>query len=319
MNVKTHTRNLRETDDLKRLINRQAKKIRKFLPTFASQDIDLNVDIERHSKKNQFHVSLSLALPQKSIHCEDIEYNLAAAVNKAFSELIRRIKRFKSKLNREKHWQRDPKLNTVPAVTPQPGAYDEYQMSLEKIENYLRREIYHQVVLQNLPPGIVQPHALVDEVYLEVTANNATRPENLPPEQYMFQIARRLLSKKVRELRRSADQPHVEEPGNQSPQWDDEDLHFFQPDESLRLEDLLTDKKAATPEEYLAEEETEAILQKAIAALPGDIREAFVLYSLEEFNSHEVAMIMGKTREEVLEAVKEARESLRGELQMSRT
>ncbi|HSR53696.1 MAG TPA: sigma-70 family RNA polymerase sigma factor [Acidobacteriota bacterium] len=320
MNVKTHTRNLRETQDLRKLIDRQCRKVRRFLPTFASQDIDLNIDIERHSKKNQFHVSISLALPQKALHCEDTEYNLTPAVLKAFSELIRRIKRFKSKLNREKHWQRDLKLHAPPpSEQSRPDVFDEYQDGLEKIENYLRRELYHRVVTQDLPPGLLQPHELVDEVYLKVTSNPAGRPENVSPDQYMFQVARRTLGEKVQELREAAATRHVEEPTDGTPQWEDEDLNFYQPDESLKLEDLLTDKKAATPEEYLREEETEELLQKAIAALPKELREPFVLYSLEGFNSHEVAMIMDKTREEVLDAVDQARQTLRGEMQVSRT
>jgi RNA polymerase sigma factor (sigma-70 family) len=131
----------------------------------------------------------------------------------------------------------------------------------------------------------------------------------------MFQVARRVLNQRLQDAIESGKHAHVEEPPEDSQQWEDEPLNFYQPDESLRLEDLMRDSSIATPEEYLAEEETEERLQNAIAELPDEVREPFILYALEGFNSDEAAMILGKEKEEILDAVKHARKLLREQVE----
>ncbi|MFZ0426509.1 MAG: flagellar biosynthesis protein FliA, partial [Acidobacteriota bacterium] len=97
-------------------------------------------------------------------------------------------------------------------------------------------------------------------------------------------------------------------------QWEDEALNFYQPDEAMHLEDLMSDGSTSNPEELMEREETEAQLQRAIAALPSSIRESFVLFALEGFTSDEVAMMTGKEPQEVLDEVEQAREALRRDL-----
>lgn len=311
MNVKIQSRNVRVTQNLNNLVERQATKIRKLLPTFRSHDLDIHVHLEQFSTRRQFHTALVLNLPQKAIHVDTVEDEVSPSVLRAFNELRRRVKRFKSQLSREKIRNRSAAPAAVPAGEASVDLGDAVGESLEKIENYIRREIYHRAVLQGIPPGMLEPHDLVDEVFVQVNSKQPARPEHLTLEQWMFQVARRVLSERLQEARDSSRQPHVEEPRQEAEQWEDEPLNFYQPDESLKLEDLLSDTSAATPEEYLAEEETEERLQKAIAELPDEVREVFVLYALEEFNSDEVAMMLGTNKEAVLEAVNQARQLLR--------
>ena len=314
MNVKIQSRHVRVTQNLNSLIERQATKIRKLLPTFRSRDLDVHVHLEQFSTKKQFHVALGLTLPQKAIHVDTIEEEVSTAVLRAFNELRRRVKRFKSQLNREKIRVRGPLPPPEPAGEPALDVGEAVGENLDKIENYIRREIYHRAILQGLPPGILQPQALVDDVFVQVNSRQPARPEHLSVEQWMFQVARRILNQRLQEAFESGKDAHIEEPAKESAQWDDEPLDFFQPDESLRLEDLMRDSSAATPEEYLAEEETEERLQNAIADLPDEVREPFILYALEGFNSDEVAMILGKKKEEVLDVVKRARQLLREQI-----
>ncbi len=67
-------------------------------------------------------------------------------------------------------------------------------------------------------------------------------------------------------------------------------------------------------EEILARAEAVEKLQKEIANLPSSVRESFVLFSLEGFNSDETAMITGKEPADVLTEVEEARLELRKRL-----
>lgn len=318
MNVKIQSRHVRVTPSLNSLIERQATKIRKLLPTFQSRDLDVHVSLEQLSTKKQFHAALVLTLPQKAIHVDTIEEEVSTAILRAFNELRRRVKRFKSHLNREKIRVRAPQPVAPSSGEPAQDVGEAVGDNLEKIENYIRREIYHRAIIQGLPPGILQPHEVVDEVFIEVSSRKPARPQHLSLEQWMFQVARRVLSQKLRDAVESGKLAHVEEPPKETEQWEDEPLNFYQPDESLRLEDLLRDSSVATPEEYLAEEETEERLQNAIAELPDKVREPFILYALEGFNSDEAAMILGQQKDEVLEAVKNARRLLRKQVDEKR-
>ena len=312
MNLKIQNRHLRVTQDLRRLIERQSRKIGKLLPTFASHDLNLHVALEKLPRGKQFHAALVLTMPQRAIRVEEVENDPATSVLRSFEELLRRIKRFKSQLNREKFWQRQPEISTSDSsaqeVRELEGAIEQ---NLEKIENYIRRELYHHATVENLPISALEPQAVLDEVFLEVSSGEVTRPEDVPLEQWMFQVARTALQQRIEGLQASQEQPHIEEISPRSSNWEDEQLHFYQPDEVLRLEDLMSDDHSISPEKLLEQEEAYEQLQRAVANLPGSVRESFVLFALEGFNSDEIAMVTGKSPSEVLDDVERARTELR--------
>jgi RNA polymerase sigma factor (sigma-70 family) len=312
MNVKIQNRHLQLTQNLQRLVERQSKKVGKLLPTFASHDLDLHVTLEKLPRGKQYHTVLVLTMPQNVIRVEEVENNLTTSVLRSFEELLRRIKKFKSRLNREKFWQKEPGLPDRTVLSANTRELENaINQNLDKVENYIRRELYYHSTLDNFPAGILQPQALVDEVFLEVSSQATSRPENVPLEQWMFQIARNAISQRIEALRVTLEQPHIEETAPRQSQWEDEELHFHQPDEVIRLEDLMSDDHSVSPEEAMEQEEAREQLQKAIAKLPGSLRESLVLFALEGFNADEIAMITGKKSAEVLDDVEEARHQLR--------
>jgi RNA polymerase sigma factor (sigma-70 family) len=312
MNLKIQHRHLRVTEALKRLIDRHADKVQKILPTFTAQDLDLHVNLERLPRGKQYHTVLVMTMPQRTLRVERMENNPATSVLRAFDELLRKVKKFKSQLNRESLWKKEP----VSVGTESPSyekriLEDAINQNLDKIENYIRRELFHRTFTNDVPDGLLQTRALVDEVFLEVSSRAMDRPENLPLEQWMFQIAREELNTRLQDFRESSKEIHVEERANTPSQWDDEEQTFYHPDEVLSLEDLIRDEHAVSPEQLLAQEEAKDELHKAIASLPDAVRESFVLFALEGLNSDEVAMIMGKSPTEVVQNVEKARMELR--------
>ena len=67
--------------------------------------------------------------------------------------------------------------------------------------------------------------------------------------------------------------------------------------------------------EGLEREEVQEQLHHSIAQLSGSVRESFVLFCLEGFNSDEVAMVTGKEPEEVLKEVEQARQELKQKME----
>lgn len=318
MNQKIQHRNVEMVPGLKKLIDRHLQKIEKLLPTFADDALELHVTLEKLPRKNQYRTALVLTMPQNAIRVEDIQDNPTASVIQAYGELVRRIKKFKSQLNREARWQRE-KEETAPVSAERMVAErmvmdgefrSTINRNLEKVDNYIRRALYHLVLTESIPSRLIEPEAIVDEVFLEVTSNSPNKPEHLSLEQWMFQVAREKLSRRMEALEDAREESHLQDnPRLESP-WYDEELNFHQPDEALRLEDLLVDSKIATPEDFIAREEAEAQLNKAIANLPKEIRESFVLYALEGFSADEVAMITGASPQTVMRHVEDARKEL---------
>jgi RNA polymerase sigma factor (sigma-70 family) len=312
MNVQIHNKNLDLLRNHQKLIDRQSQKISKMLRTFSSDVVDLTVNIERLPRGNQFQTGLVLSLPQRTIRVEEIEDNATSSVVRAFSELRRRVKRFKSRLSRERLWRKEPlRTWTEESVQSAIELQDNIQENLEKVENYIRRELYHNVLAGVMPPGILEPHAIVDEVFLEVNSQQQDRPGDFSTEQWMFQVARLKIKERLNELEKHRSDARVEEEATASSAWEDEQLNFYQPDELLHLEDLVRDGSSANPEEILEREEVAERLQQNVAHLPDSIRESFVLFALEGFTSDEVSMITGKKRDQVLSEVEQAREYLR--------
>lgn len=314
MNVKIHPRNLDLLKSHEKLIDRQCAKIRKMLPTFAPETVDMDVSLAKLPRGSQFQTGLVLTLPQRVIKVEEIENNPTTSLVHAFGEMRRRVQRFKSQLNREKLWHKQPPPATPALPLTRWEVESEANTHLEKLENYLRREIFHLVIQGELPPGILEPQALVDDIYLFVTSRPEGKPSGLTIEQWMFQVARTIMREHLEEIDKHREEPHMEEEAEGQTQWEDEDLDFYQPDESMHLEDLMRDGSVSNPEQLLERDETEALLQRAIAKLPASIRESFVLFALEGFTSDEVAMMTGKQPQEILDEVEQAREALHRDL-----
>lgn len=316
MNINIHHRNLELLSTHQKLIDRHCQKIKKLIPTFSADSVDLTVNLEKLARGSQFRSSVTLSLPQRVIRVEEIEDNPTSSIVRSFAELHRRIGRFKSQLKRETLRNRVPKPPIDQSIAEAWEVENVAGESLDKVENYIRREIYHQVLTGSMPPGILEPHALVDEVYLHVTSNSSKKPPNLSLEQWMIQTARQTVRQRLNDLEATRNYPHFEEPAKAPGTWDDEELNFFQPDESLQLEDLLQDSGSSNPELLLQRQEVAGSLQKAIANLPLNVRESFVLFALEGFTSDEVAMMSGKRPEDVIAEVDDARRQLQKKLQI---
>ena len=283
------------------------------IPTFPPDSFDLNVVTEKLVRGSQYVTSITLNLPQRTVKVEETENNPISSVVRAFGEMRRRIGRFKSQLTRENLWRKQQIVsdqeNNVETGRNMELAIDE---NLGKVENYIRREIYYEVVNGNISPGSIDPSSFVDDVFMEIFAR--PRSPEIYLDHWVLTVARQVLNKRISDIERHENDSHVEDSPGSRKQWEDEYLNFYQPDESLHISDLLQDSSSFDPEQLLERDEAESRAQKAIAALPLELREVFVLYSLEGFTSEEVAMATEKTPEEVLENVEKARSILKEDL-----
>ena len=310
MQLKFQPKNMQLSSSLEKLIERKALKLRKMLPTFRSEDLSLHAHLEQLSRGKQFQSELILSMPQKVIRVEDIEETAVTSVVRAFDELLRRVKKFKSQLNRERYHHRPRSASADLSAVSQPMER-EIERHLDTVDNFVRRELYHRALAGDFQPGSLRPQAVVDEVFLEVTGRVATRPKEAAVRPWIFKVAREVIARRISGHAWRSDQ----EVGSarQQTSGDHDGLDLYQPQETLQLEQLLWDPSAG-PEEPLPGDEGQAgqeHLQEAIAALPSSLRESFVLFVLEGFGSEEVAQITARDVEKVREDIERIRQQLR--------
>jgi RNA polymerase sigma factor (sigma-70 family) len=91
----------------------------------------------------------------------------------------------------------------------------------------------------------------------------------------------------------------------------DEIFDFYQPDEDLKLEDLVPDANVPTPEQILESRDLQRYVNQTLARMPKAWRDAFVLHHAEGLSLGEVAAVTGQPQPEVRRHLEHAREFLR--------
>lgn len=97
-------KNIEVTAELREFFAAKIDKLDRLIPTFADDLVSLQATLEKNVKRGDYATSLSLHLPQHTLHAEEQSRDLKAAIRLAFDELIRQVDRFKSKLRGEHRW-----------------------------------------------------------------------------------------------------------------------------------------------------------------------------------------------------------------------
>lgn len=84
----------------------KAEKIEQYLKRFKDELVHMHGAIEENPHKEEFFATISLYLPTGVLYCRKSDDDYAGAINEAFLDLVRQLKKHKDKLNREKRRMR---------------------------------------------------------------------------------------------------------------------------------------------------------------------------------------------------------------------
>ncbi len=290
---------------IRRLVRELTDQLESKLGSLAEHDNSLKASLQKHNnRKDLYRFGAHLHLLHKIVSADEEGSDPATLVRKVFEELERQAMRYKSRLKGEHNWKRKARRKALDLAAPaasgadedatQPspaGWFEQLRPHLDDLYDFARREITYLQAVDDLRPDDIQPDELVDAVLVASWDRRSEQPEELDLRAWLHQLAIDLLDEEVaasRERRRAISTEEVIE---------DEDIdtnlyEFYQPDEVLKVEDLI-----GVPEQ-LPEIEAKQILleqrqaQPAVAQLPASWRRATLLRHRAGFAPRTVAAIL---------------------------
>jgi RNA polymerase sigma factor (sigma-70 family) len=193
---------------------------------------------------------------------------------------------------------------------------------VKTLNRFVRHEIAQLESVGDLLKGELTPQDVVDAVLLR--AYREYVGESGPPEVsrgWLMRLAREQIEAEVKERKSEReDAVRIEDdipetpPAEQASTQGEEILYFYEPEEDLKVEDLVPDLKMPTPAQEVEAQELQSCLRAALAEMPKDWRRALVLHHVEDLSGAELAEAVGRPEQELPQILEQARRYLRERL-----
>ncbi len=299
---------------LQDLFDRQAARIERRLKHFASDMVHLDGRAEVRQPPKPIRVSLRLHLPRTVLATHEEATDPAVALRASFDELERKLDRHLAYLRHEHaRSRRRPRParaleEQAPRIASREALVALGELTgphLDALYDFLHHELTYLECSGTVPEGALTVTDLLDAVMLRALDQLEGRPEDLTPYEWLLQVALEVLQEQVRAFEGLPESLATEapppEPAEEPTRQDHEFWQFYQPDESLHLEDLIPDATVPDPEEQAASDEWSAAMEvhRGLAALPARWRQATSLHLLDDMPVERVASVLHATRAEV--------------------
>jgi ribosomal subunit interface protein len=315
---------------MRQLVEESIARLDRLVPTFPSEAVFLRVFVEKNATRALHRVSLTLDVPGGTLATQEERHDAEEAIREAFAEIERQLIRHKDRLaNSDVYKRRErrenlrrKKVEAIPTVERRHELFSALlEQHLQALYNFTRREIAYRVAIGDLLPDEVTADdvvaAVVPRAYREFVKDLAKQEIKgwligLALDEIEAEVAR---SRRAREgmVRTEEDIPETP-PTEAVSTLGDEVLDFHQPDEDLRLEDVIARPFAPTPEEVLESRELQRDIARTLATLPRVSRLAFVLRYVEGLPLAEVARITRRSQSETARNLEHARKAVRQRL-----
>lgn len=314
--------------DIEKEMNHLIEKLRKRLQVFRPELVHLKGNIEQNSPREGITVSLNLRLPSGQMAVQESASTAAAAIKSALDDLLQQITRHKDLLRNSHRWRRRraersrpqpqvPFEQTLAAVQSQTVSSDDIRSyvnaNLSRLDRFVERELIFRQSADQISEDSVTKEEVVDEVIARALGDGTEKPERLTLESWLYKLAIRSINDLALRGQDSISSVRLEESAR-TPNVrasDEPELQYHQPDEALTEENVIADRRLATPEEIAYSDEMITLVQFALEGAKPRDREAFILEAIEGFSTDEIAAITDRKPEEIRISIAAAREHLR--------
>jgi RNA polymerase sigma factor (sigma-70 family) len=322
------TYKLHKTSGIEKEINHLLEKLDKRLQVFRPELVHLKGLVEETSPPRRIAVSLNLRLPTGQLAAQRSAPTPAAAVKASFDDLLQQITKHKALLRSPHKWERRrstkdrstrqvPFEQTLAALPPSTASADDIRSyvnaNLNRLERFVERELYFRQESAQVSADSVSREEVVDEAIVRALDDNSEKPERLALEPWLYRLAIRAMDDLASAARESDTDVHLAQSARRPNvrASDEPSLQFHQPDETLSEENVIADRRIATPEDIASSDEMIDLVQSALSAASRSDREAFILHAMEGFTVEEVAAITGCGCDAVRLSIASARMRLR--------
>jgi RNA polymerase sigma factor (sigma-70 family) len=317
-----------KTPDIEKEILHQTEKLSKRLQVFRPELVHLKGSLEDTPGREGTAVSLNLRLPSGQLSVQKSASTANTATKAAFDDLLHQLVRHKEMLRSAHKWSRRrrepgarpesrvPFEQTVAAVRVPAVSADDIRSyvngNLRRLERYIERALYCRQNADQLPKDSVTTLEVVDEVIVRAL-DDTDKPDKLALEPWLYRLAQRSLDDLANGSWELASSVHLED-STRTPNVkasDEAELQFHQPDEVMLEENVIPDRRIATPEQAAYSDEVFKLVEAAMSGMQLPQREAFLLYGVEGFSVEETAAILDLPPEDVRLCIANAREHVR--------
>lgn len=192
---------------------------------------------------------------------------------------------------------------------------------LNGLYHYVRHQLAYLQSVGDLLPDELTPEDVVDAVLLRAYREFVNDPPERKIRSWLIRLAREHLTAEVRRLRGERERTvHIEEDIPETPPEEyvstlgEEILYFHEPEEDLKLEDVIPDLKVPTPEQEAERAELRRCLEAALAGMPRTWRRALLLRHAAGLSGPALARALRKPPPDVERMLVTARAYLRQRL-----
>jgi RNA polymerase sigma factor (sigma-70 family) len=296
-------------------------KLERHLEHFPSDAVHLQVVLDKHARKPEFTAGLVLRVPSNILRSTQVGSDPVSALSGAVKTLLRQLASLKSELRREVLWKRKGRRAELRASkalrfaaaplasgTGPQNLGDVISALLEqnytRLLRYVRRHLWHEARLDQVPHRAIDARAVVDEVARQALAAPDRRPAEMGFQLWFYMLARRELARRFKALRTQAQETLPLEEAMVLAE-DAEVAAGYEPEQPLDIveavldppvvetKDLVPDPGATPPDEVIERRELLQQVQNTANSWPKSEREAFELYFVEGFEPAEIAMVLG--------------------------
>ncbi len=297
---------------------------------FQPDVLTLYAEVERNPHhEHLYRVRFRLHVPHTILVTVESDYDLELAIHRAMEELGRRVDRHIHKLKKDAEWRRKGRrrklhqlkmhLETVPSQKKR-DFIDLIRPHLPHVEQIVKRELTWLRSEGNLSPDYPTTRDILDEALVRANRNLPDKPEWMDAEQWLIKHALAVLEEETKKYLESVSSLHTEirlppDAIDVSEKMVQEEfMEFYQPDDMLRIEDMLPAPEDADPEVRMEHRERSHLLFHAMRKLPVAWRRAVELVHAEGYSEKEAAELLGTDEETIRHWLRLADTYLRAKL-----
>lgn len=320
-----------KSPDVDKSLEHQIQKLRKRLQVFRPELVSLYATVDEGHRTGTA-VSLNLRLPSGQLAAAETSDRPEAAVKAAFDDLLEQVSKHKDHLRSQHKWPRVRRVgrtrpvpqvpfeDTLAAVKSEKVSTDDItgfvDLNLPRLQRTVERELRYREANGSLNPGQIKPEEVIDEAISRALDDTEERPERVALEPWLHRLALRAIDRLKNQTRSENRSLPLESQVRHEERYlatgsDEPWMQYHQPDELITNENLIPDMRTTTPEDVAATDEIVAMVEMALRHAKPQDREAFILFTMEGFTTHEISVITSRKPEEVRASIATARDLLR--------